>query len=224
MGVMSEPRAQHITAIAALNDPQRQALYDFVRRNAQPVTRDEAAEALAVPRSTAAFHLDRLVSTGLLEVEFKRLSGKTGPGSGRPAKLYRHADTEITVSVPPRQYELAAELLAQALQVSDATGEPVRDALLEIATDTGTKLGASAGSMDAALTSCGYEPRDDGEGGALLSNCPFDRLAARHTDLICHTNVALLEGVARGAGETERTVQFTPPANGHCCVRLVKGQ
>ena len=54
--------------------------------------RDQAAQGVGVPTHTAKFHLDRLVDEGLLEVEFRRLSGRTGPGSGRPAKLYRRSD------------------------------------------------------------------------------------------------------------------------------------
>lgn len=217
---MSSSRTGQIAAIAAMNDPQRRSLFEFVRASDDAVSRDEAAAALGVPRSTAAFHLDRLVAEGLLDVEFKRLTGRTGPGSGRPAKLYRASEGELTVSIPPRHYELAGELLASAVEHSDRTGAPVRDALATAATEAGRELGASAGGLDAALTSCGYEPRDDGAGGLVLTNCPFDRLASKHSEVICHANVALLTGLVDAAGETERRVEFVPPAGGNCCVRL----
>jgi predicted ArsR family transcriptional regulator len=42
-----------------------------------------------VSRNLAAFHLDRMASTGLLTVEYRRLTGRSGRGAGRPAKLYR---------------------------------------------------------------------------------------------------------------------------------------
>ncbi len=217
---MNESRTDQISAVAAISDPQRRALFEFISRGGVPVSRDDAAGALGIPRSTAAFHLDRLVDEGVLETEFKRLSGKTGPGSGRPSKLYRRAMGEISVSIPPRRYELAGNLLAAAVEESDRTGEPVRTVLATISATTGRELGASAGSLDAALESCGYEPRDDGEGGIMLTNCPFDKLASKHTDVICHANVALLQGVAEGASETDRTVEFVEPANGCCCVRV----
>ncbi len=217
---MNESTTEQISAIAAIRDPQRRALFDFISRGGVPISRDDAAEALGIPRSTAAFHLDRLVDEGVLETEFKRLSGKTGPGSGRPSKLYRRAGGEINVSIPTRRYELAGDMLAAAVEESDRTGEPVRAVLATISTETGRRIGASAGSLDAALESCGYEPKDDGSGGMVLANCPFHQLATNHTDVICHANVALLQGVAEGTSETERTVEFVAPADGHCCVRV----
>lgn len=217
---MNDSRTEQISAVAALSDPQRRALLEFVSRSGGAVTRDDAAAATGMPRSTAAFHLDRLVSEGVLEADFKRLSGKTGPGSGRPSKLYRRAGGEINVSIPARRYELAGDMLAAAVEESDRTGEPVRAVLASISTTTGREIGAAAGSLDAALESCGYEPRDDGKGGLVLTNCPFHKLATNHTDVICHANVALLQGVADGAAEGERTVEFVEPSNGCCCVRV----
>lgn len=217
---MNESRTGQISAVAAMSDPQRRALFEFVARSENPVSREDAARALGVPRSTAAFHLDRLVDEGVLEADFKRLSGKTGPGAGRPSKLYRRAGGEISVSIPPRRYELAGELLAAAVEEADRTGGAVREALATIATATGRDLGASVGSLDAALDACGYEPRDDGEGGLVLTNCPFHRLATRHTEVICHANFSLLSGVAEGAAEDARVVEFVPPTGEHCCVRI----
>lgn len=219
---MTQSRTDQISAIAAMNDPQRRSLFEFVRSRTDPVSRDDAAAALDIPRSTAAFHLDRLVAEGLLETEFKRLSGRTGPGSGRPSKLYRASETTLSVSIPPRQYELAGELLAAAVARADHTGVPVRDALTSVATEAGRELGEQAGDLDAALASCGYEPRDDGDGGLLLTNCPFDTLAAKHSEVICHTNVALLSSLAEAAGEDERRVEFVPPTGGHCCARVTR--
>lgn len=220
MESMNESQTEQISAVAAVSDPQRRALFEFVNRSDGPVSRDAAAKALGTPRSTAAFHLDRLVEEGLLTIEFKRLTGKTGPGSGRPSKLYRRAQGEISVSFPPRRYDLAGNLMAAAIDEADRTGEPVRRILATISAETGREIGASAGSLDAALNSCGYEPRDDGEGGMVLTNCPFDKLATKHSDVICSANVALLQGVAEGASETERTVEFVEPAGGCCCVRV----
>jgi predicted ArsR family transcriptional regulator len=217
---MNESRAGQISAVAAMSDPQRRTLFEFVSRSENPVSREDAARALGVPRSTAAFHLDRLVDEGVLETEFRRLSGRTGPGAGRPSKLYRRAGGEISVSIPARRYELAGELLAAAVEEADRTGGAVREALATVATKAGRELGASAGSLDAALESCGYEPCDDGAGGLVLTNCPFHRLATSHTEVICQANVALLSGVAEGAAEDARTVEFVPPTGEHCCVRI----
>ena len=109
-----------ITAIGLLAEPNRQRLYDFVVQSAEPVGRDDAAAALGMSRELAAFHLDRLVEAGLLETENRRRGGRSGPGAGRPPKLYRRTGREIAVSLPPRRYDLAADLMATTLAGLDA--------------------------------------------------------------------------------------------------------
>jgi len=216
-----QSQSDDISAIASLSDPLRRSLFDLVSRSATPVGRDEAAEALGVPRGTVAFHLERLARCGLLETEFQRRTGRTGPGAGRPAKLYRRAADEIVVSVPDRHYALAGELLISAIEQSDQRGEPAQESLTRVSAEHGRALGMSAGSLDAVLLSTGYEPQDDGDGGLILHNCPFHRLAKGHTASICAANLALLIGAADGAGECEREVQFAP-RDGYCCVRIAR--
>src|SRR5258707_10767985 len=106
-----------LEAIALLQDPARRSLYEFVVAAGREVSRNEAAQAVGLQRTLAAFHLDRLASTGLLEVAYRRLGARSGPGAGRPAKLYRRAATERTVSVPPRDYARAAQVLAEAIEL-----------------------------------------------------------------------------------------------------------
>jgi predicted ArsR family transcriptional regulator len=217
---MGSSRRDRIAAVAAVDDPQRAALYDYVSRRGEPTGRDDAAQELGLPRSTAAFHLDRLVEQGLLVTEYRRLSGRTGPGSGRPAKLYRRAPGELQVSIPPRQYELAGELLATAIDTAESSRIPIRDALTAVALETGRRLGAAAESLDGALDESGYEPRADGAGGIALGNCPFHRLASGHTELICHTNAALVRGIADGAGADPELIETVTPLDDGCCVRI----
>ncbi|MEO6944447.1 MAG: helix-turn-helix domain-containing protein [Lacisediminihabitans sp.] len=218
---MNERKAAQLSALAAINDPIRRSLFDYINAGSEAISRNQAATALGIPRSTAAFHLDRLVAEGMLETQFKRLSGKTGPGSGRPSKLYRPASEELQVSFPERHYELAGELLAAAVEESDRSGDAVREVLTNVATKTGRELGAQAGSLEVALESTGYEPRDDGNGGMVLTNCPFHKLATSHTDVICHANLGLLQGFADGAADCQHDVVFDPQA-GHCCVRITR--
>jgi predicted ArsR family transcriptional regulator len=217
----SRTRAEQLSAVASITDPTRHALYDFVSRSTAPTGRDEAAAALGVPRGTAAFHLDRLVESGVLEIEFQRRSGRSGPGAGRPAKLYRAAAAEVSASVPERHYDLAAELLSSAVEEADRTGGPIGETLRRVSTEFGRALGAEEGSLDAVLESTGYEPVDDGAGGLLLSNCPFHRLAQSHTQTICGANAALLQGAAEGSGECDRRADFEPRTDGYCCVHVV---
>jgi predicted ArsR family transcriptional regulator len=213
--------AERLAAVAALDDPVRRALYEHVVASADPVGRDEAAEALGLKRSTTAFHLDRLVAEGLLAVEYRRLSGRTGPGAGRPAKLYRRPDGEISVSVPERRYDLAGELLAAAVEQSTITGRPVQEVLPEAAHNAGRAIGAAAGSVERACERYGFQPGPDGTGGWILRNCPFDQLARQHTQLVCGLNLELLRGVADGAADN-RYAMVLDPAPGRCCVHAAR--
>lgn len=213
------PLADRVATVGALDDPVRLALLQVVGRSATPLSRDQAAQALGVTRRAAAFHLDRLVEEGLLAVDFRRLTGRTGPGSGRPSKLYRRTAEEVAVAIPDRHYDLAGELLAAAVEESARGGEPAWDALMRLAADAGRDLGEDAGTLDDVLQEIGYEPRPDGRGGILLGNCPFHRLAQRHTDVVCHLNLELLRGAA-GAVDDEHAVVLDPGA-GRCCVRIL---
>ncbi|MGY1583208.1 helix-turn-helix transcriptional regulator [Streptomyces sp. MN13] len=208
-----------VSAIAALDEPTRRRLYDHVVRQPGPVGRDEAAEALGLARKTAAFHLDRLADESLLDVVYERRSGRTGPGAGRPAKLYKRSGTEVTVSLPERHYELAGRLLAQALEESEATDEPVRAVLHRKAHELGAQLAAQrqANVFD-LLEDNGFEPRYDGNAIAL-GNCPFHALARDHTQTVCGMNLHLLRGVLEGLDENGFQACLEP-SPGHCCVRL----
>ena len=174
-------------------------------------------------RATVAFHLDRLVDEGLLEVEHRRISGRTGPGAGRPAKLYRRADREIEVSLPQRRYELVGEVLAAALDDADTSGRSARETAAEQAAEVGrrvARVARTAGTTDvvSVLESQGFEPCVE-DGSVRLGNCPFHHLAQRHTDLVCGINLHLVGGLLEelpGSGYTA----LLRPSPDNCCVVL----
>ena len=212
-----QPLAQRLSAVTTLDDPTRRALLEFVARSPEPVGKDAAAAAFGLPRSTAAFHLDRLAGQGLLDVVYRRRSGRTGPGSGRPAKLYRRADREVTVSVPERHYELAAELLAGAVERATADGVPVTEALAVAAERAGRELGTDAGGLRDVLEAHGFEPRTEPDGTVVLGNCPFHQLVADHPQTVCTMNLHLLRGAACACGADPDSLSLDP-APGRCCV------
>ncbi|KIS26904.1 ArsR family transcriptional regulator [Arthrobacter sp. SPG23] len=213
------PWSRRIAAVASLGDETRRKLFAFVAASSGPAGRDEAAAALEIPRSTASFHLDRMAQDGLLAVEFRKLGGKAGPGSGRPAKMYRLAQPEVGASVPDRNYDLAGELMASAIEQSTAGGEPIRDALLATSYAKGRAMAEGSRSLEEFLSAEGYMPRSDGAGGFALGNCPFHKLADGHADVVCAMNGAFLCGAAAGCGiEENRIVGNTTP--GQCCARV----
>src|SRR3712207_22972 len=125
--VTDEPFDERVRGVAALDHPVTQAVYRLLVDRGQ-LSRDDAAENLDMARSVAAFHLDKLADAGLAEVHFERLTGRTGPGAGRTAKLYRRSGREIQVSLPERRYDLAGEVLAEAIERASAQGVPVERA------------------------------------------------------------------------------------------------
>ena len=200
-----------LEVLASLVEPARRALYDLVAKASEPVSRDEAAEAVGVSRPVAAYHLDRLADDGLLEVEFRRLTGKAGPGAGRPSKLYRRSSQVYEVSVPPRRYELAARVLLDAAREGDLDSAT----LAEAARRTGREIGSSG--LESALARTGYEPVTE-NGETRFRNCPFHVLRDRDLETTCGLNVALVEGMIESSGADRRAV-FSPE-DGYCCVRL----
>jgi predicted ArsR family transcriptional regulator len=217
-----------LTVLAALAEPSRRALYEHVVAAASPVSREQAAQAVGLPVHSAKFHLDRLVEEGLLEVEFKRLTGRSGPGAGRPAKLYRRSSRAVDVSLPPRRYDLAGAILAEAIDAVTATGASLTGAVAAAAARTGRELASQPPTPRArrplarvaqVLERYGYEPRVSPEGTEMaLDNCPFDRLARDHTDLVCSMNLALVDGAIDALGCQEVRARLEPTPD-HCCVR-----
>lgn len=219
MANVTESLPERLAAVTALDDPTRRALLAFVARSVEPVGRDAAADAFGLPRSTAAFHLDRLADQGLLDVIYQRRSGRTGPGSGRPAKLYRRSGREVSVSVPERHYELAAGLLAAAVERAASSGMPVTETLAEAAEQAGRALGAGSGDLAEVLEAHGFEPRTEPDGTVVLGNCPFHQLVADHPQTVCTMNLHLLRGAACACGADPGALRLDP-APGRCCVTI----
>lgn len=224
MGRMAQPSFEtQVAGVAALSNPLSRQAYELAV-SWQWVSKDSVAEALEVARSVAAFHLDKLVDAGLLITRFERVTGRTGPGAGRPAKLYGRSDLEVDVSLPPRRYDLAGSLLASAVARATSTGQPVGEAVVDVARAAGQAAGRKArrdGGLVGALARHGYEPREE-SGEVRLANCPFHALADEHRGLVCGMNVEFLSGVLTGLGDRRRTAVLDPAA-GYCCVRIRSG-
>ena len=219
--------------IGALAEPNRRALYDYVAGRRDWVSREQAADAVGIRKGIAAHHLDRLADDGLLEIDFQHLSPRRGPGSGRPAKVYRRASSEFGVSLPPRHYDLAGRLLAEAVDRSRADGTSIDETISGAANGEGRRIGAIARGRLGRRTSQaarravviqelhdhGFEPEVLPNGEAVLRNCPFHRLAQDHTQLICGMNLCLVDGLLSQVGDTGLSAHLEPQ-DGSCCVRL----
>jgi predicted ArsR family transcriptional regulator len=217
--------------IGMLAEGLRRRMFEFIRGQRRPVSRDEAAAAVGISRKLAAFHLDKLVDAGLLKAHYTRLSGRVGPGAGRPSKVYEPADVQLSVSIPSRSYDLAARIMLSALARSTTTS---RDEVRAAAREEGARLGrqirderrlhslsrkkAFAVAGD-ALFDRGYEPYDDKGGSLRLGNCPFHVLAQQSVEIVCGLNQAFIEGLLSGL-DAEGLAAILEPRPGECCVRL----
>jgi predicted ArsR family transcriptional regulator len=223
--------AERVAGIAALADPVRRDLYLYVGAQPAPVSRDQASDALGIARHTAKFHLDKLAEEGLLDISFKRLSERRGPGAGRPTKLYARSSRQLSVILPERRYDVAGHLLAAAIEHA-STRRAFNDALTTTAGDWGRNLADQARSTAGprpsrerllactcqALAENGYEPQRSGD-TIVLRNCPFDALAREHTELVCGMNLAILTGVTEQLQETSLVARLEPTPD-RCCVVL----
>ena len=216
---------RQLARVSGLVEDQRRRLYAAVSAASTPVSRDEAAAAVGISRSLAAYHLDRLVADGLLEVRFERRTGRSGPGAGRPAKLYSPSDQPVEISVPAREYAFLAELMARAIE-NEPSGA-ARAAFLDAARQVGAEAvltsatgqtGAGPEAVNVALAEAGYEPYTDADGMVRLRNCPFHRLAERHRELVCSGNLALIEELTERLAS--RQSSRLDPRPGECCVAL----
>jgi predicted ArsR family transcriptional regulator len=223
-GGQMDAAADDLTAVALLAEPVRQRLYSCLRERGEPVGRVEAARHCEITARLAAFHLDRMARAGLLEVQYRRLSGRVGPGAGRPAKLYSISPHAFSVAIPQTRYALAASMMATALSGTNGAGA-LQDAATALGEDLGSPIrqqarsnGARQEAVERQLRQLGYEPLvQDGEW--TLRNCIFAEVAAAHRELVCGMNAALIAGLVSGAQLNSVRVRrrMAPPA---CCVGL----
>jgi predicted ArsR family transcriptional regulator len=223
--------ADDLTAVALLAEPIRQRLYLYLRDRGEPVGREEAARHVGVKARLAAFHLDKMAEAGLLEIEYRRLSGRVGPGAGRTAKVYSVSSRSFSVLLPQTRYALAASMMASALSAG-GSGADGAESLQDVATAVGGSLGDEIRQQEQTnstrqeavwrkLEQLGYEPQVEKSGEWTLRNCPFSELSTSHRELVCGMNTAFVAGIVGGARLGSLQVERRRAAWPACCVRLV---
>jgi predicted ArsR family transcriptional regulator len=226
--VSSSRNEADLPSVSCLDDRVRGRLYAFVSGRGEPVGRDEAAAAVGIGRALAVYHMDKLVEAGLLTASYRRPPGRSGRGAGRPAKVYTRSRGEFTVTVPPREYQLAAGLLVRAV-AADRSGQAqaaLYDAARQLGADLGERHRADRATGEslrlallAALSEHGFEPWHDDRGTVRMRNCPFRRLAELQPQVVCHMNLALIQGLVAGVGAGGLNPVLDPDPR-HCCVAI----
>ena len=225
------PADAAIKAVAALEDDLRHGMYEFIRTARAPVTREQAAAAVGISRKLAAFHLDKLVTAGLLLSHYAPVGGLRKVG--RTPKVYEPVDADIRISIPERQHDVLAAILIDAV-LTERTDENAQQSAMRVAHERGRtvaaierkqlrpgRLGAErALTLSEGLLKChGYEPDRVSPSCLSLRNCPFHPLAGQSPDLVCGLNHAFLTGFLDGLDATTVEAVLRPRA-GECCVEL----
>jgi predicted ArsR family transcriptional regulator len=193
-----------IENLDALGDHTLRETALFVRSQELPVTADDVARAFGVSRTAARWRLERLAAGGLVTVGFERRSGRSGPGAGRPAKIYGPAAEADAIEFPPRRYEALAALLLAALPARDRPEQ-----LARVGLEYGRQLAAAAGlttartraaalrAVSEALGRLGFhaalESVSDEQAVFVSATCPLRPLVASEPDAC-----AIDEGMWRG--------------------------
>lgn len=120
-------------ALQAVGAPELREALVFVRRSEGPVSADDLAATQGVHRNVARRRLDRLTEAGLLLSRSERLTGRSGPGAGRPAKVYVPAPETRAIEFPARHHD---DLVGALL---DVLPDRSRSARLR---DAGARFGA----------------------------------------------------------------------------------
>ncbi len=231
-------QAQIERLAVALGDPTRRRVFFMVREADDAVSKDRVAEEVGIDRRLAGFHLDKLVDQGFLTADFKRRTGKSGPGAGRPAKHYRLAADESAVMLPERHYDLLASLLLKA--AADESGASRQDILERIGYDFGFEVGlteVAAGrtrpgedgvnaveQVVRLLSRYGFAAQNEGDGTIRACACPFEELAFDDPERICGLDRSIWKGMLAAFDDGATLSVATTRAKGDvACIAEVLG-
>ena len=198
-------------ASAVLADDTRFGIYRHIaERPGTQVSVVDVAEQFGLHPNVARMHLGKLEQAGFLAASQRR-----SPAGGRPAKLYRLADGVHVFAIPPRRYELLAELALDVVAVT-AKQEAVESVCREAGQAEGRRYLSEQGVQPARPIELAEAVRAVAEGLGLLPrvwvddaglhvdvrNCVFRETGRRHPDLACGMHRAYLEGVVQALGGT----------------------
>ena len=158
-------------------------LYEYVVAQGREVSRGEAAEAVGVQRTLAAFHLDRLVEAGLLEVG--RAGSPAAPGRAAAARRRSTAGPPPSTRCACRpgttgRRRCCSPTWSRRWRRTGGAEDAARRAV-------GTIGEAEPRDADlaAVLAARGYQPYTDERGALRLRNRPFHLPAERQPTLVC---------------------------------------
>ena len=207
-----------------MNERRRQVL-DVVNQATAPVGVSEIADHIGVHPNTARFHLEALVSDGIVE----RVSDIPS-GPGRPRVGYRPRPGLARGGA--RRYRMLAEILLG--QLSATNDDPPA-----AATAAGRTWGAhlvprpapfheitrdeAVSRLTTMLDDLDFAPEpvadDDGPPDRIrLRHCPFLELAEPHRGLVCPLHLGLMQGALFELGAPMTVIGLEPFAETTACL------
>jgi predicted ArsR family transcriptional regulator len=199
----------------------RLRILQVMRESPDPLGVQDLADRVGLHVNTVRFHLDRLVSDGLVR---RHVEERTQPGRPRLAFTAAHRPDPHH---DQRSYRLLAEILA-----SFVTGTIPGAAAA--ATEAGRTWGhylterpapyrradeeESVTELLRILDDIGFAPERSHEEGSteiLLRHCPFLEVAEAHREVVCSVHLGLMQGVLaemRAPVTAERLQPFVTPS------------
>jgi predicted ArsR family transcriptional regulator len=179
-----------MNVLDALGAPELRDALLYVRSSPRPVCGSELAAAQRVHPNVARARLARLAEAGLLVSRLERLSGRSGPGAGRPARVYWPAPETSAIEFPTRRYEDLIGLLAACVPNGERLGETgaayagrlLADAPLEPAEELATGLERVCASLGRLGFQAGVAEADEQSGVIATTTCPLRPLVVEHPD------------------------------------------
>jgi predicted ArsR family transcriptional regulator len=179
--------------LEAVGDPDLRGTLLWARAQARPVDADQLAAAHEIHRNVARSRLERLTAAGLLTASFERRTGRSGPGAGRPAKVYAVSPEVDAIEFPARRYESLLGLLVAGLPI-EGRAEKLREIGVEFGRELAQtarlrpskSLAAGFDRMCVAVRSLGYQAAvtEVTANGAVIATptCPLRPLVRVHPE------------------------------------------
>ncbi len=176
-------------ALTGIAQPELREIVLFARSRSGPVSADDVAAAFGIHRSVARSRLDRLAASGLLTVGFQRRTGRSGPGAGRPAKLYSVPPETTALEFPARHFDRLVGHFVDAVpeETSTEVGEEFgRDLAAEAQLPPTQGIRAAAERACEALGKLGFQATvvdaDDHTVTIATPTCPLRPLVMAKTE------------------------------------------
>ena len=194
---------QEILEVAkALGEETRFDIFRRIADSAAPLSVKELVSQLGMHHSAVRIHLNKLEDAGLIYSKKRHVQGAVG----RPQLAFLPSPHALSITLPPRNYELLARL---AVELASTRGDgPTpgdfgmrwgrehmrkRAGLVDAPVPLGEALDVVTDELRSLGASC-HCTRMNGGHQILETNCVFAEIAKDHKPMVCD----LHQGVARG--------------------------